>query len=633
MRNQLAVLFAVVFCCLSLFAGTREELDARLERELGAKDPAALRVWKQANAARDADRNAEAATLYAEVHARVPTFVHALRRQAGAELRAGRRADALEHAREAVQLERSADNLAVLAMVLMENDADLAEARTVAEEAAGLATDDAFVQSVFVAVAYRANDLDMLRVATRRLERIAPQEPRTHYLRATIALSDGNYDQAYAAIDRARNFGLPQNDYDEFAGFIESSKPFYMRWWKPAAIALAAWFGGFALMLLAGAVLSRNAMRAAQSLDDMSSRVKRLYEIVLAASCVFYYASIPIVIASVLAFSGGLIYASFALGHVPVKIVLILVVLAGVSVWSMIKSLFVRRNDDDPGMRLDLSAEPKIRALLDGVAAKIGTRAVDNVYITPSTEIAVMERGKGRQKERCLILGVAALEGMKTRPFKAILGHEYGHFVNEDTAGGAYALRVRNSLALTAVGLAQGGVATWYNPAWWFVNGFHRLFLRISEGASRLQEVLADRWAVAAYGALAFEAGLRHVVERGARFDAHVGVTLQEVMDRQLPLANLYTYAPQGAPEDVSAVIEESLTRKSSPYDSHPAPSERFALVHALPQRERAAEADDELPATELFVNFEALQFRMTAQVRENVRANTGVEIAAAAPA
>ena len=633
MRKQLAVLFAVVFCCFSLFAETREELDARLERELGAHDAAALLVWKQANAARDADRNAEAAKLYADVYARVPTFVHALRRQAGSELRAGRRADALVHAREAVKLERSADNLAVLAMVLMENDADLSEARSAAEEAAGLAPDDVFVQSVFVGVAYRLNDLDMLRLATVRLESIAPKEPQTHYLRATVALSEGSYDEAHAALDRARSFGLPQNDYDEFAGFIESSKPFYVRWWKPAMIALGAWFGGFALMLLAGALLSRAAMGAAQSLDDMSSRVKRLYRIVLGASCAFYYASIPVVIAFVLAFSGGLIYATFALGHVPVKLVMILVVLAGVSVWSVIKSLFVRRSDDDPGMRLDLSAEPKIRALLDSVAAKIGTRAVDNVYITPSTEIAVMERGKGRQKERCLIVGVAALEGMRTRPFKAILGHEYGHFINEDTAGGAYALRVRNSLALTAFGLAQGGVATWYNPAWWFVNGFHRVFLRISEGASRLQEVLADRWAVAAYGAEAFEAGLRHVVERGARFDAHVGVTLREVMDRQLPLANLYTYTPGQAPEDVSAAIEESLTRKSSPYDSHPAPSERFALVHALPQREPAGEPDDALPVTELFANFEALQFQMTAQVRENVRANTGVEIPAPAPA
>src|SRR6185503_9969406 len=167
---------------------------------------------------------------------------------------------------------------------------------------------------------------------------------------------------------------------------------------------------------------------------------------------------------------------------------------------------------------------------------------------------------------------------------KAILGHEYGHYSNRDTAGGAFALSVRNSLAATAHGLASGGAASWYNPAWLFVNGFNRVFLRISEGASRLQEVLADRWAVFAYGADAFEAGLRHVVERGVRFDAHVGLTLKEVVDGKVPLANLYTYAPKEKPEDLSNAIEEALNRKSSPYDSHPTPAERFALIHTLPQ-------------------------------------------------
>jgi hypothetical protein len=272
-------------------------------------------------------------------------------------------------------------------------------------------------------------------------------------------------------------------------------------------------------------------------------------------------------------------------------------------------------------MRLDLGEEPKLREMLDGVASRIGTRAVDNVYLTPGTEVAVMERGK----ERCLILGVAVLDGMLIRPFKAILGHEYGHFTNRDTAGGAYALHVRQSLIATAIGLARGGVATWYNPAWWFVNGFHRVFLRISEGASRLQEVLADRWAVMVYGAQAFEDGLRHVVERGVRFDAHAGATLKEVVDRKLPLTNLYTYTPSTPAKDLSDAVEEALNRASSAYDSHPAPHERFALIHKLPKPAFLPEPDDDAPAWSLFTDPEKLQHAMTAQVRENVGTNYGV--------
>ncbi|HEX6641644.1 MAG TPA: M48 family metallopeptidase, partial [Thermoanaerobaculia bacterium] len=335
----------------------------------------------------------------------------------------------------------------------------------------------------------------------------------------------------------------------------------------------------------------------------------------------------PVVIGLVLLVGGGLIYGAFAIGHIPIKLVVIALMLIVISIWSIVKSLFIRAHDGDPGMKLELEKHPRLRALLDEVAARIGTRSVDNVYLTPATEVAVMERKKG--KERCLILGVAGLDGLAIRPLKAVLGHEYGHFTNRDTAGGAFALRVRNSVSATAYALATGGAAAWYNPAWLFVNGFHRVFLRISEGASRLQEVLADRWAVFAYGADAFEAGLRHVVARGVHFDAHVGATLKEVVDGQLPLANLYTYQPAKAGRDVDSAIEEALQRQTSAYDSHPSPAERFALVHALPRHGTAPDSGDDAPAWSLFDDVLELQRAMTAKVRENVRANYGIEIAA----
>ena len=80
---------------------------------------------------------------------------------------------------------------------------------------------------------------------------------------------------------------------------------------------------------------------------------------------------------------------------------------------------------------------------------------------------------------------------------------------------GEASARLRDDL-LPAVGgvfLVALGAAVW-SPAWWFVRGFYMLFLRISQGASRLQEVMADRWAAFSYGAQAFESGLRHALGR-----------------------------------------------------------------------------------------------------------------------
>ena len=636
---RLVALSLLLCLSFSTFAETLDEFDARIEKQL--TDNSVLMRWKEANAARAAEKHEDAAALYADVFRRAPSFVHALRRQAMEELQLGKRDLALTHMREAVRLERSAENLSALAAVLVNTESlssqEISEAKNLANEATALKPDGVSEHMTLARVAAVSNDLDMLRKAVDRLEEIAPKDPQTQMLRAIVAASDGAWDASRAALDLARANGLSEAQYASVLENIESSRPFYLRWWKPAVLALVVWFGVFGFLLLAGVVLSGMAMRAARSAPTdlasnataISGRVRRLYAIVLSLSCAFYYASIPLVILSVIALGGGLIYAFFAIGRIPIKLVVIIAALAGISVWSMLKSLFIRRSDEDPGMRLDLSAEPKLRAMLDDVAARIGTRAVDNVYLTPSTDLAVMERGKGRNKERCLILGIAALDGMKLRPFKAVLGHEYGHFSNRDTAGGAFALAVRNSLTATAIGLAQGGAATWYNPAWWFVNGFHRVFLRISEGASRLQEVLADRWAVFAYGASAFEEGLRHVITRSVHFDAHATSTLKEVVDGQLPLTNLYTYQPKKG-TDLTEAVEEALQRTSSAYDSHPAPAERFALVHALPQKDLQPEPEDDAPATSLFENLESLQFAMTAQVRENVRANYGVVIATA---
>jgi hypothetical protein len=247
-----------------------------------------------------------------------------------------------------------------------------------------------------------------------------------------------------------------------------------------------------------------------------------------------------------------------------------------------------------------------------------------------------MERGgilrqlAGRN-ERCLILGVGVLEGMRLGPFKAILAHEYGHLSNQDTAGGGFALAVRRSLVAMAHGLAATGAAAWYNPAWLFLNGFYRVFLRISQGASRLQEILADRWAASIYGAIAFEQGLRHVIERSIRFEALASATLKEVVEAKGVLPNLYQYRPTAPPaeEEIQKAVQVALSRPPSPYDSHPSPVDRFAWVRALPTQGTGSAIPDDGDAWDLFSDRTATEVEMTATVRRNLQAHYSVEIPA----
>jgi hypothetical protein len=309
-----------------------------------------------------------------------------------------------------------------------------------------------------------------------------------------------------------------------------------------------------------------------------------------------------------------------------VKIVVIAVVVAGVSVAGLIRGIFVTFSNDDPGMKLDLNEHPKFRQVLDDVAERIHTRAVDSVYLTPETDIAVMERTTSdKREERCLILGVGVLDGFKLQSFKAVLGHEYGHLVNRDTAGGDVAIAVRSRIFKTARHIAEGGAAAWYNPAWLFLRGFDALFLKISQGASRFQEVMADRWAAFAYGSDHFEDGLRHAIASSVEFDVYTNARLKDVVEKQQPLANLYerTATEDG---DAQMLVSEALDRETTPYDSHPSFRDRVAWVRAL-NAPGTEPVTGEAEAWSLFHDPETLQRRMTNVVRDNIRMNCGVEI------
>ena len=399
------------------------------------------------------------------------------------------------------------------------------------------------------------------------------------------------------------------------------------------------WIGGMVVLFLAGFILSSAALRAVSKSNEgsgapigLSASLRSLYSIVLGTATVYYYLSIPIVILLTIAVFGGVVAGFWAAGWLPIKIIIIAVVVGGVSVISMLRGLFVSESTDDPGLRLELGRHPKFRDLLNGVARKIGTPPVDNVYLTPGTDVGVTERKSGRfagRAERCLILGVGALEGFKIRPFKAVLGHEYGHLTNKDTSAGRTALAARVRMYKTLVHVAQGGAAAWYNPAWHFLNLYFKLFLRISQGASRLQEAMADRWASAAYGWLAFEKGLRHVITREVMFSSHANLTLKEVVEGHKALVNLYAYEPSQKehPSALDARLREQLNRETSAYDSHPAFNERISWLKVLNHKGEAVSEMDDQDVWSLFADRSEVEQRLTEIIRKNVRVNTGVEI------
>lgn len=393
------------------------------------------------------------------------------------------------------------------------------------------------------------------------------------------------------------------------------------------------WIVSFGTLFIVGAILSwltlRTAERPQTSVHFEVRRGERwlrtIYRVVIALTGLYFYVSIPFLILIVLALAGGIVYLFILARRIPLRLAAFLAIATLYTLYAILRSLFTRIREEEPGRPLARDEAPQLWSLAEEVAERVDTRPVDAVYVTPAASIGVTERGNLLNKlrgagRRCLILGLGALPGMTQGQFKAILAHEYGHFSSRDTAGGNLARQVQASMYRMAYTLAVSGQARWYNPAWLFVNGFQRVFLRITLGASRLQEILADRYAALAYGAQNFVDGLTHIVRQSLMFKSQVSQEIKAAAGHNRGLENLYLLSPiQGQSlQALQAEVEKEMSRPTAAYDSHPSIQDRITLVQQL---ETAGEVEDnQEPVWGLLSNAEALQQEMTAHVQRNVQ-------------
>ncbi|MFT3713711.1 MAG: M48 family metalloprotease [Archangium sp.] len=460
-----------------------------------------------------------------------------------------------------------------------------------------------------------------------------PNSPVANLFAAQAAANTGNYKVARERLETAKP-NLSPEEYERFSAALDDSELPFGRLGSRLLGATGLWLGAFLVMAVLGGLMSSLTLRAAQRLvttreksaTPMVKALRSAYRAVIGFGALYYYLSVPFIALAVVALFGGFIYLCLVAGRIPVQLLLIALITGGGSLIALVRSLFVRSSKEDPGLKLELEKAPRLRALIDSVAAKVGTRTVDTVFITPGTDLAVFERGGLLQRlrgkgERCLIIGRGVLDGFEVGGFRSVLAHEFGHFSNEDTAGGSVALVARQSLLHMGMALAQSGVATWYNPAWWFFRAYWWTYLRISQGASRLQEVLADRVAIFTYGSTAFASGYRHVVEQSVRFDEHAQRSIRECVEAKRALPNLYRFVPVAQPvqAELDKAITEVMQRPAEPFDSHPSSSDRLGWAATLSVQlpEESAARD---PVLSLFEELlEPLERKMTAEIRDNV--------------
>lgn len=626
-------------------------LEQPVLQELEKKAPKAVDTFKAATAALDRNDLSEAVLRYRDVLTLAPDFDPALRRLGYALASLGQRGEGLKMTQKALEINRSVDNLmghAFMLAALRERnakptDTELSQALALARE--GIEKEGwksvEYVMGL-AEIAAMSGDAQTLDEAAKHLEEKFPNVGAAHYY---IALSKANRNDlsgAKSELQKAESMGLSHQDVAPLLTAIEEAEDSryfglgaYVTYFYIGAAVVLVWALGLFALFVAGKTLSSKTMHYIETSDpnDITgegvSGFRKLYRRIVSIAGVYYFISQPVVMLLVIVVTAGVILGFMIGGTLPIKLLLIVAFVGLATLFVMVKSLFVRVKTEDPGRALTREEAPGLWKTVDEVAESVKTRPVNEIRITPGTDLAVYERGGIRKKmsdkaERILILGTATLNDFSQNAFRAVLAHEYGHFSNRDTAGGDIAYRVNEHIFRLAEAMGESGTATVYNIGFQFLRLYHFLFRRIAHGATRLQEILADRVAVHQYGAAAFHEGLTHVIRREIEFNHVAESEISSSRSARRAMQNLYDLAvdKDTVQGQLDVQFRETINRATTEDDTHPSPADRFKLAEKINSREGFMPVEGKV--WDLFADREAIVSEMNNLILENIRARYG---------
>lgn len=341
-----------------------------------------------------------------------------------------------------------------------------------------------------------------------------------------------------------------------------------------------------AVLLGAAALIVRLNRRARRSPADLIAAYRLSWKIAMAAAFAQVFLLLPL-----------LTYGTFELTVLAFEQyfpkLLIVIILGGlIALWRSAAILLkaIPLEFDEPLARaLTPEEAPELWQAVRRAAERLNTRPPDGILVGMQfnfyvTELAV-KHGGGRTEGRTLYLSYPLMRHLAEDEVLAIIGHELGHFIGEDTRLTREFYPLRLKVQATMLALAGSGFVAW--PSLWLLESFAWCFGATEQATSRHRELLADAKAAELTSPAT---AARALVRFHAVFEAF-----------QLGLADAAGRAGENLLDlPVRAVIREKLVPKAEfwtalfeahtphPLDSHPALHVR---LESLGQRLTPADA------------------------------------------
>lgn len=235
---------------------------------------------------------------------------------------------------------------------------------------------------------------------------------------------------------------------------------------------------------------------------------------------------------------------------------------------------------EPPGPQLTRERHPRLHELLDEVARDVGEPPADAVYIDLEANASVLEhRGK-----RLMILGLPLLATLGKDELKAVIAHEYGHFVGGDTRFSRWIWRTRAAAMKTVGTLVHSD--SWFRRAVvrWPFEWYAKAFMRITNAISRRAEFAADALAGRTATPEAAGRALRRIEAVAPAWDMFWQQDVVPMLqaERRPPMAS--GFAAMTTHHELTSTLDDVVRsdidgREPDPYASHPTLRQRLEAL------------------------------------------------------
>lgn len=383
---------------------------------------------------------------------------------------------------------------------------------------------------------------------------------------------------------------------------------------------------------------------------------------------IVFYISLFIVVYVALALTiliGSLLAIAFAIGIViylhngiAILIAIGILIMAALLVIFLFKFIFKRHKYDRSELiEIFETDEPKLFALVRAVADEVQTEFPKHIYLTTEVNAFVFYDSSFWSMflpvRKNLAIGGALVNTVTVQEFKAILGHEFGHFSQKSMKLGSYVYQINRVLhdilfdnegySRLAGSWASGHVIFnfFVESALFFARGIQKLLIWIyglinlqNSNLSKAMEFQADQIGAEVAGSKPLADSLLRMHLANNAYQELLAFLEEKILENKTT-ANLYpqqTFVVQllarrfrfrqefdlpQVPLEFTQRFNQSKLNLGNQWESHPSVEERVAHLEAI-NIQRAPY--DTAPASSLFTDFEKTGQMLTAHLFKQVK-------------